>query len=70
MMQKIEMQYIDQMIKNEILNYDIQYYVDTGKLPDNYYNDTMNKRYHYIDEEVDDENETETENLLKKIAFI
>ena len=63
-MQNIEMQYIDQMIKNEILNYDIKSYVDTGKLPDNYYNDTMNKRYHYIDEDFDDENETE--NLLKK----
>jgi len=55
MMQNIEMQYIDQLIKNEILNYDIKSYVDTGKLPDNYYNDSMNKRYHYIDNNFKEE---------------
>jgi len=59
MMQNMEMEYIDQMIKNEILNYDVKTYVDTGKLPDNYYNDTMNTRYHYIDEIFNDKNENE-----------
>ena len=77
------MQYIDQLIKNEILNYDIKSYVDTGKLPDNYYNDSMNKRYHYIDNNFNDtintkyhyidedfNHENETENSIPMIQSI
>ena len=56
MLQHMEMEYIDQVIKSEIMNYDIKTYIDSGKLPDNYFNDSMNTRYHYIDYEKEPEN--------------
>ena len=45
---------IDIFIKKEKMKDNVNKYIETGKLPDNYYNDIMNTRYHYIKEK--DEN--------------
>lgn len=66
MLQHMEMEYIYQTIKSERMNYDIKTYIDSGKLPDNYYNDSMNTRYHYID----DENKNNSKNSIPMIQLV
>ena len=45
---------IDIFIKNEQMKNNVNKYIETGKLPDSYYNDIVNTRYDYIKEK--DEN--------------